>query len=520
MGILTDIQGIQTISSTSTQGVISTSNSNFKKLTNALYKLLTDIGYSEDELSISIKKLIADSISTNGTISVNNESGQMISLDANGRIYAENSIRSKVFVESPLFKVDSISSVPKYGSGGEIVYARNSNGNYDFFGYINEIGWVSLTEDETTHPSPIGDVNNLESWSASVESIITELPNPPVSGIRYVVSQNAVGELAQYAGQIAYYNDLASKWEYSVPEAGAFVVVKDEGNIIYVSAVNGSSIIWERASISNEIGEASSGLNKFSSDSTVAYAINLLDNELLDIYHEALDAFKHSQGVGYTGNAADGYFPSKTYTDSNSIYFDSVLDNNENVKVQLTRISDRAYKIPDEDVRTLLSPAYGINFEAKPMSGGAYISSETYFVDYNSGIVFFKDAPEVTPDKLDMYKYTGQFLSDKIVVNNPNKDMRVPTNVENADLSTTGISTTIDYRGYIDVKINGISSTVCDGDSSADRTNFDCYFSIDGGNTPISYINAIIPAGAILYWNSIKAGYIIDTEDVVSFLYI
>lgn len=527
MAIYNDIEGVNTISSTSTQGIISTANKNFKLLVNALRDFLNEIGYSEDEISMSLKKFISKEIELNGTMNVNNDKGTAISLDANGKINAKGSIKSEMFVQTPMLYLDHQRELPSTNTGGQIVYARNSEGKFDFFGYVNDRGWLSLTEGGGVAPMPSEDIRNLDSWSSSVESIITEIPETPQPGspetkYRYVISGNATGELAEHAGEVLYWSSKNGKWEYATPEDGAFVVVKDEGNIIYVANVDGSDIQWERAYVSEKLGVDTEGLNRFSKDDTIAWCISLIDNELLDIYHEALAAFCHTQGIAYT-NVDWYYTPSKNYTDADSIYADDVASNSEQVQLQLTPVpgSDGySFRINPNEVRTLLSPAYGSQFEGKVYSGGTPMAND-YIIEYNSGVVVFKYKPESTPTYLKAYKYTGEFLSDKLgtsIVLNPNKNMHVSISTPNMNYIGTGLKTDIDYRGFIAVTVNGVNVTVCDG--SGEKGAFDCYFSNDGGINAVSYINKVVPKNTELYWNSLKSGYILETDDVIEFFYI
>lgn len=534
MGILADIKSVQPISSTSTQGVIPTANTNFRLLANALFKFLTQIGYSEEDVSVGVRKLISQYVEVNGSVSVKNDSGERIRLDSSGSILAQGKIQSRSEVEAPMITIDYCAGLPGSASGGQIVYARNADGDFDFFGYVNptpnnEGGWVSLTDGGGSGPGPGYQVEDLEAWSTSVESFITELPSEHPNGARYIVSEEATGALAGHAGEVAFYNELKGEWEFASAEQGAFVVVKEEGNIIYVADNTSGKTEWVRASISEQIGgeQSSGGLNDFLPTDTISYVISVLDKEMYDIFHEALHSFMHNQGKAYVGaDGSEDFIPSTVRTDAGNIYADDVESNCSQMTVPLEMVNDVTYRIPETDVRALISPAYGSQYEAKIIYGGSESQDlGQYIIEYQSGTVFFKEiSAGIDPSQLELkaYFYTGEYLSDKMgtsMAENPNKNMHVSRNTTDSNFVDTGLATSKDYRGYIDVKINGVSATVCTSGLASDRDKYDCYFSADG-ITPVSYLEELVPEGTKLYWNSTKAGFILETDDVVSLYYL
>lgn len=68
-------------------------------------------------------------------------------------------------------------------------------------------------------------------------------------------------------------------------------------------------------------------------------------------------------------------------------------------------------------------------------------------------------------------------------------------------------------QGAVVVDVNGITASVGDGVKTAD-----CYFSTDGGVTAKTIDDFLI--GDELIWNGVIAGYDLDADDRVSFLYV
>lgn len=85
-----------------------------------------------------------------------------------------------------------------------------------------------------------------------------------------------------------------------------------------------------------------------------------------------------------------------------------------------------------------------------------------------------------------------------------NQDGSLACNVE---LIQTPVS-----DGYVQVIVNGIGTEISDGNKLST-----CYFSDDGGETPKTVSG--ISAGDFLYWNGSIAGYNLDSDDEIDFVY-
>jgi len=99
-----------------------------------------------------------------------------------------------------------------------------------------------------------------------------------------------------------------------------------------------------------------------------------------------------------------------------------------------------------------------------------------------------------------------------------NKKMTASVTVADGDLAcVTPVAftpaTSSANGGYVGVRANGVSCVVGDGV----KVGVECYFSVDGGVTPLS-LRAIV-AGALPYWNGSVAGYQLSALYRIDYVY-
>mgnify|MGYP003351818403 CR=1 FL=1 len=83
---------------------------------------------------------------------------------------------------------------------------------------------------------------------------------------------------------------------------------------------------------------------------------------------------------------------------------------------------------------------------------------------------------------------------------------------DGAQACSTAMGAAPALTSYVEVKVNGINYVVGNGVKTKD-----CYFSGDSGSTARAF--GAIASGDYLYWNGSVAGFQLDTNDVIDFLY-
>lgn len=192
------------------------------------------------------------------------------------------------------------------------------------------------------------------------------------------------------------------------------------------------------------------------------------------------------------------------YTDDSNFY--TIYKINDWRRVDLNLINGSS-----EDVDAI---EIDVTLESKSRGTGvtkhAFIAGESvrYSLDaYGIGGSQINDKIEnLLPDQLstEIRKYLGVFVMDKNI--NPTSST--------GDSYATGltISKTPFNDAEVIVEVNGISAKVGDGIKTTAA-----YFSNDGGNSAL-LIKDIV-AGAELYWNSSRAGFDLEIQDEINFIY-
>ena len=255
MSILNDIKSIKNISVNSTSGIISISNENFRKISESLYKFLTYIDYNETNNSMSVSKITTTVLSVNSKIEMILNGSDMFKVDSNGRLYARNIISDSV-IESKISRLRRYDNFPAIGNSGEIVYGKqNVNGSLDFWGYIQDIGWLSLTGNGGGTGSPIQPGSDIV-WNGSILDIVTSPPDSPTRYGKYLIDwvTPATGLFSGYEGQIAIYDFNNLTWSFKMPDDGSYIVNESNGGKIYIATVSGINISWTVATGNVTIG--------------------------------------------------------------------------------------------------------------------------------------------------------------------------------------------------------------------------------------------------------------------------
>lgn len=561
MGIINNIKNIKTISSTSNQGIISISNENFKKISESLYKFLTNISYDEIHNSLDLSNIHANVIRVNNKVEMIINSSKMFEVNNNGRLYARNSIITDGLVEAKKFRAKLFDGFPTQGNAGEIVYGRQQSGQYyDFWGYIQDVGWMSLTGIGSIG-SPILPGANIV-WNGSVLSVETSPPTP-TRYARYLIDwQNTLsGDFVGHSGEIATYNFENTSWDFLIPDDGSYVVVESDGNKTYVSENDGSTINWAKELSSSVIGPDEdedptpyeNGRHiDFTEDTTIGTAVDRFNIDLKNIYDKCLLSLKYVLGNSHTNNSKNHYdeiIPSYINTHTNKIFVDNIdenpidaIDNGIVCEIYADLIpisgSDgHAFKavypnplpvdVPDgvvvgDIVLNSVSPTYGTGYKSVLYSSGNIVipnnDSRGWIYQYSSGILFQETVKTPIPNKIKLYVYKGNLLSDvvssSIKLSYNNKYMSVPYDINGDNINTTLFISDEPKKGSnINVFINGININVGNGIKTRD-----CYFSSDGGATAKNFSNLQI--GDLLYYNKTISGYKLDNVDKINFDYL
>ena len=165
-------------------------------------------------------------------------------------------------------------------------------------------------------------------------------------------------------------------------------------------------------------------------------------------------------------------------------------------------------------MRGLITPEFGENYKVKVLANGEPVVEDgTWFFQYNSGILYFKEKPTTDPTHVTIRHYTGEYLSASVGGDNPDKVLHVGS-VISTNNANTGLSLSKTSTGYVEVLVNGIAVTVYDGGNTDD---FDCYFT-NVSDSPIVDENGMA-IGSKLFWNAETSGYPLDLNDTIAFIY-
>jgi len=231
--ILTRLNGVKVINGTTVRTFLNISNSNFANITSALKDFLSDINFDETSNSISVKYLNTENINLSKKLDFIVNGENVFSIDALGRVRGKYVTISDI-VETKRLRLLRYPNYPDVGIDGEVIYSGS-----DFYGYIDTIGWVSLTSGEGGGGGAgVGYFRGLVNGIASTNIGIDTSDNDGRHLIDWRVT--ATDDFAGHEGEIAIYE---SGWEFTAPGIGFAVAVRNESNSIYVCQEE-SPITW------------------------------------------------------------------------------------------------------------------------------------------------------------------------------------------------------------------------------------------------------------------------------------
>jgi hypothetical protein len=560
MLIINDLKSVKNISVNSTQSIIAISNENFKKISNSLYKFLSNIVYNEFENSISLNSITSNSIKLNSRIEMIINNSEMFSVNNNGFLHARN-ILSDDFVTCHVFQLTRYDSFPSTTKGGQIVYGRpNSESNLDFWGYIQDVGWLSLTGlgDGTI----VGGSDTL--WSGSVIDVVLSPPVPPIRYGRYLVdwTDTATGAFTGYEGYIATYDFDNLIWNFRKPDDGTFILNESDAGNTYIAQVDGNNISWTAELGSNNIGPdenldvvpyTDGRYTDFDESTRVGLVVDRYNIDLKNIYDKSVLAYKHVLGQSMTQNTTQEYdelYAIKFNVSADSIFVDYIsedpsiaISGSDPVAVlinaDLVEIPDtngHAYMavypnplpsnapfgaVIGQRIINGISPMFGADYRSSLLSNSTPIlpnDERCWVYQYNSGILYQEKTDGLTPTKLQLYVYRGQLLSSALTntlkLATADKGYTTTSVISGQNVSS-GLFLTDTPRkdSNILVFINGVYVSVGNGVKTKES-----YFSNDGGTTAKSF--ASVNAGDVWYVNTQTLGYDIQTDYVISFEYL
>lgn len=582
MGIVDSIRGVKYINSNSIQSITSVSNDNFKRLSESLYKFLTDLNYSEASNSLSAGSLSTGTLSVSSLMSIVNNGSKMFEVSANGYVYSKK-ITADDSVDTSLLRLME-KALPLRAKAGEIAFGRvNSNSGLDFWGCVPDVGWVSLTRDSGYAPGgPTSSPTLAPAWSGVVESRITALPNSPVDGDIYLVAHitDTNNPMRQYSDRLVQYID--NGWSYFDADDGSHVVVKGEGGAIYMANVSGSTTTWVKESKSVSLGPDensdtipyTNGLyTDFTTATTVGTAVDRFNITLKQIYDGGILPLKHIMGVAHTKKGR-AYYDETTSVKFNvsagSVFVDDIPTNATisitpsgrkqlaiKIKADLVPIAGTGYvensvevkhhafqakwttPLPDYsaidivlqnsvvaggNIFNCISPAFGSGYKVKVYDaagvGIAASATNGWLFQYNAGILYQVDSSTATvPRYIELYYYNGELLSTTL-----SNYMLLAVNDKymTPKFNVTGDNGNTGLS-LSDTPRKGSAIMVFVNGAyipvgNGDK-NLPCYFSGDNGVTSKFFNDVIL--GDKLFWNTSKTGFnLLKTQHKVSFEYL
>lgn len=226
MSILGDLQSVQQINASTLPTIVSISNDNFTKISQALYAFLVNISYNEEDNSIALDTVETNVLRINRRIELIINSDEMFSVDENGRVRSKSFVADDI-AEAKRFRLKLFNGFPAVGHPGEIVYGKQTlTSPLDFWGYIQGIGWLSLT----------GSGGGGNGWMGAVIDIVSSQPVPSGYG-RYLIDWRvpATGLFVGNEGNIAMYDFDAAEWVFFGAIPGMAVANESNNNLIYVA---------------------------------------------------------------------------------------------------------------------------------------------------------------------------------------------------------------------------------------------------------------------------------------------
>lgn len=532
--ILNDLKTVKSINSNSTAGLISISNENFLKISNSLYKFLTDFQYNEEKKYLKASEIEASTFTVNSNLKMILNGNEMFRVDGNGRLFAKKMISESV-VQSMINRLTYYEGFPKNGNPGEIVYGRNyDHQNIDFYGYIQNVGWVSLTGLSSYEP---GDQTIM--MPISVAAVISESLLPEGGTDSYIINDG------EHSGAVAIWDPLNNKYQFNYYPEGSYIL-DQSGNVYICNEADAGELEWNKIITQSTIGYDEAGTDEYADgqyedfdfDTRTGVAVDRFNKDVKKLYYTSQVAFKNIEGVAHTSNDifySDENFSGGITLPANNIFASDISDKTEAIqnglveeKISiLSRIdSTNGYIIRDDGkiVKTVISKAFGPNYIVNVIdSQGRTVDPSKYIVQYAAGIVLMLDKT-ITPAKIEYSNYIGETLQNfvssnsvKLAYSDNIKKVSRNTGSGNNQITNLVITSTPKKKSNIIVKVNGVSTRVCVVGS--DTANYDCYF-IDKENAGTVKSIDNIAEGDKLVWNSSTAGYSLDTNDIVSFDYL
>jgi len=174
------------------------------------------------------------------------------------------------------------------------------------------------------------------------------------------------------------------------------------------------------------------------------------------------------------------------------------------------RILVKAQTLPEENGIYIWNGA-GIAMTRSPDANtAALLENATLDVDQGTQTGIWHQTEIIATINVDPVQFVELSTSAPTKPTNADKDLTPLATVGNG--ATTGLAASLTSVGYSMVFVNGVEYEVGNA-----VTTKDCYWSTDGGATPLSNVN--VPAGATLYWNGIISGFNIEITDKVDFKY-
>lgn len=528
MSVLGDLNSVRSINSGT---IINVSNENFHLIIRALLKFLNDFKYDEENVSISGSLVSANEVSIKNSMNIVTNGTTQFSIDNNGKLFSKN-IFAEAVVKGTAHNHTYNEGFPTHGNPGDIVYGRNyDHQNVDFYGYINNVGWVSLT----------GGAGGEGSQTLNMPFVVTGVvaeEDLDQGGGPYIIGSG------EHEGTIALWDGVNSKWEFVEFPENSYTINTDDGKVYISQTGSMGGMEWIPMEDIVRIGYDEDGnenytdgeYEDFDKDTRLGIAIDRFNRDFKKIYDRVYVAFKNIQGVAHTSREfgyLDEDFAGGVLVPASKVFAYDISDVDDAVDAGLvdkvtgflTHIdSTKAYSLRKggKPVVNAVSRAFGNDYTMTVYdASGVEIPSTDYIYQYASGVLIYTGRSGVTPAKVEYYEYTGDTVADAIGKCNvklatSDAIKRVTSAVGNMNNRPTGLKITSIPKvdSELIVKVNGVSVTVCDGLS--DRSNYACYFLGDGVVKNFSNI----AEGDELIWNSITAGYILDQNDVVSFEYL
>lgn len=148
MPIYKNISSIRKLTNSSLTSIIDVTNLNFNSLSSGVFEFLNKISYDESANSMTLTSLNSDQVSITDLLSLKLDGVTTFSIDSLGR--AEGQELLVKVAETKRLRLTDFNDWPEIGVPGEIIYTgvQNQRPEFgeDFIGYLQNKGWVSLTD--------------------------------------------------------------------------------------------------------------------------------------------------------------------------------------------------------------------------------------------------------------------------------------------------------------------------------------------------------------------------------------